>query len=191
MDDVAVEWFELCDSEKSGQLYQATTLRAQVVVCLLSRHYHHCNSDGAHVCDLTHKITCQMRLERAAKVQTDETSAKLSDVKPGSTLSCDAFVQTMNQMATSTGKEAEVQAELLAMIDEVKRLGPPPAETGPLQFNPILVRMHMHTFRWIIRRQCSHAHGAVMRWYGTRTFTFEHLRARLVITKNIARARCL
>ena len=71
-----------------------------------------------------------MRLEKAARVQTDETSAKLSDMKPGTKLSCEAFVQTVNQLATSTGKEAEMQAELLAMIDEVKRLGAPPPETG-------------------------------------------------------------
>ena len=30
MDDVAIEWFELCDSDKSGQLYLSATLRAQV-----------------------------------------------------------------------------------------------------------------------------------------------------------------
>jgi len=100
LDDVAIEWFELCDSDKSSQLYLSATLRAQ------------------------------MRLEKAASVQTDETSAKLSDMKPGTKLSCEAFVQTVNQLATSSGKEAEMQAELLAMIDEVKRLGPPPPETG-------------------------------------------------------------
>jgi hypothetical protein len=30
LDDVVMEWFELCDVDKAGQLFQSTTLRAQV-----------------------------------------------------------------------------------------------------------------------------------------------------------------
>jgi len=100
LDDVAMEWFELCDLEKAGQLFQSTTLRAQ------------------------------LRLEKVAKIQGEDTATKLGEMKPGAKTSFEAFLQTVNQLATSSGAEAEMQAELVAMIAEVKRLGPPPPETG-------------------------------------------------------------
>jgi hypothetical protein len=103
-----------------------------------------------------------MRLEKAASVQTDETSAKLSDMKPGTKLSCEAFVQTVNQLATSTGKEAEMQAELLAMIDEVKRLGPPPPETGVMLLRAIPSRQYHHMYAGAGQHQQTPAAGAAM-----------------------------
>jgi len=71
-----------------------------------------------------------MRLEEAGGADTTPTSDRMLAVKPGTMLGQDAFLNSINGIAAGTGKEAEVCAELEAMIAEVQELGVPPAETG-------------------------------------------------------------
>lgn len=100
LDDLADKWFALCDPEGSGQVYLSLALRAQ------------------------------MRLEEAGGDDAQATKDKLVAMKPGEKVARDVFLNTVNHVVASSGKEAQVGRALQDMIKDIELLGPPPAETG-------------------------------------------------------------